>query len=548
MSIGRTGLHEREPVSSGFIPRSYSVDQPHPVIETRAVPEGRFGNALEVSRAPHASEFLWAFLTGALALVLVTPGVGFAQERTSSDALTSPTAPQAAPIGPPTPDEEPKQLLNWETGAGKSYVIPAVELIGYLLLLNQFDRHFTEPKNVYRTGTESFWKDLTDSKWVVDTDPFATNQFLHPYGGSIYYGLARSTGLSFWESFGYATAGSVLWELGGETGPPSINDQITTPIAGSFLGEPLFRMANLLLENDGGPPGFWRELGAAALSPPTGFNRLVFGNRFDAVFPSHDPAIFTRFQLGTSLNTVMRGPGIVARFRENEATADFLLAYGLPGKPGYSYTRPFDYFNFQFTASTANTFENILIRGLLVGAPYGVGDSYRGVWGLYGTYDYIAPQVFRVSNTALNLGTTAQWWLSQAVALQGTALGGVGYGAAGTIHGSGERDYHYGATPQALLELRLIFGDRAMVNVTGQEYYVSGVGSTESRGLETIARGTASFAVRVYDRHAIALKYVASQRDAQYHDLPDRHQSVGTVTLAYTFLGSTGFGAVEWRE
>jgi hypothetical protein len=144
---------------------------------------------------------------------------------------------------------------------------------------------------------------LTDSKWVIDEDPFGTNQFLHPYGGSIYYGLARSTGLSFWESFGYATAGSVLWELGGETGPPSINDQITTPIAGSFLGEPLFRMASLLLENDGGPPGFWRELGAAALSPPTGLNRLVFGNRFDAVFPSHKPAIFMRLQVGGTLTS-----------------------------------------------------------------------------------------------------------------------------------------------------------------------------------------------------------------------------------------------------
>jgi hypothetical protein len=53
--------------------------------------------------------------------------------------------------------------------------------------------------------------------------------------------------------------------------------------------------------------------------------------------------------------------------------------------------------------------------------------------------------------------------------------------------------------------------------------------------------------VRVYDRHAIALKYVASQRDAHYPDLPDRHQTVGTVTVAYTFLGSTGFSAVEWR-
>ena len=545
MSIGRTGLHEREPVSPGAIPWRYSMVRPHPVVKARAVPEGRFGNAPEVSRYQLTGEFLWALVTGALALALVTPGAGFAQERTSTDEITSPAPPQAAPIGPPA-HEWSKQRLNWETGAGRSYIIPAFEVTGYLLLLNQFDRHFVEPKDVYRTGTDSFWKNLTDSKWVIDEDPFGTNQFLHPYGGSIYYGLARSTGLNFWESFGYATAGSVLWELGGETGPPSINDQITTPIAGSFLGEPLFRMANLLLENDGGPPGFWRELGAAALSPPTGLNRLVFGNRFDAVFPSHDPAISMRFQLGAALNTRLTGPA-TSHFRQNEATADFQLAYGLPGKPGYSYARPFDYFNFQFTASTANTFENIIIRGLLVGAPYAAGDSYRGVWGLFGTYDYIAPQVFRVSNTALNLGTTAQWWLSRAVALQGTALGGVGYGAAGTIHGSGERDYHYGATPQALLELRLILGDRAMLNVTAQEYYVSGLGSTEDRGSENIARGTASFTVRVYDRHAIALKYIMSQRDAHYSDLPRTYQSVETLYLAYTFLGSTGFGAVEWR-
>jgi hypothetical protein len=332
-------------------------------------------------------------LTGAIALG--ASGAAFAQdEPTSAAGPESPALPQAAPIGPPSP-ERPKQFLNWETGAGKSYVIPAVELIGYLFLLNQYDRHFVEPEDIYRTGTKSFWKNLTDSKWVVDSDPFATNQFLHPYGGSIYYGLARSTGLNFWESFGYASAGSLLWELGGETGPPSINDQITTPIAGSFLGEPLFRMASLLLENDGRPPGFWRELGAAALSPPTGLNRLIFGNRFDAVFPSYAPAISTRFQLGAALNTHLTGPA-TSDFKQNAATADFQLAYGLPGKPGYSYTRPFDYFNFQFTASTANTFENIIIRGLLLGAPYAAGDSYRGVWGLFGSYDYISPQVFRV--------------------------------------------------------------------------------------------------------------------------------------------------------
>jgi hypothetical protein len=184
------------------------MDRLPPVVEAHAVPDSRFGKRPGVSRYQHAGKLLWALLTGAIALA--ASGAAFAQdEPTSAATPESPATPQAAPIGPPAP-EGPKQFLNWETGAGKSYVIPAVELIGYLFLLNQFDRHFVEPKDVYRTGTGSFWKNLTDSKWVIDEDPFGTNQFLHPYGGSIYYGLARSTGLSFWESFGYATAGSVL--------------------------------------------------------------------------------------------------------------------------------------------------------------------------------------------------------------------------------------------------------------------------------------------------------------------------------------------------
>jgi len=42
---------------------------------------------------------------------------------------------------------------------------------------------------------------------------------------------------------------------------------------------------------------------------------------------------------------------------------------------------------------------------LLLGRTYEIGADYRGVWGLYGSYDYIAPQSFRVSTTALSLGS-----------------------------------------------------------------------------------------------------------------------------------------------
>lgn len=444
--------------------------------------------------------------------------------------------------------------LSWETGTGKSYLIPALEIPMFLLLLNVYDR-LAYPnaveggKKVYETNLSTFRDHVFRGPWGIDQDTFSMNQFGHPYQGSIYHGFARSAGLNFWESLLYSNVGSFLWETGGETTHPSINDQFASGIGGAFFGEALFRMAGLVLEGDGSKPGFWRELGAAVLSPPTGFNRLAFGDRFKAVFPSHDPATFYRLRLGVSLNAHLNNFGGFGTGEKTEATADFSMAYGLPGKPGYRYKRPFDYFHFEFSSlgNAHNPFDNVMIRGLLVGKDYRVGNSYRGIWGLYGGYDYISPHIFRVSSTSISLGTTYQWWLSRTVALQGSVLGGIGYAAAGNVTQVGERDYHYGVAPQGLLGLRLIFGDKAMFDLTGRAYYLSGIGGGDPGGRETIERLNIGFTVRIYDRHALGIQYVGSTRDARYPDRANSHQTTGTVSLVYTLLGKPGFGAVEWR-
>ncbi|MEO6201705.1 MAG: DUF3943 domain-containing protein [Nitrospirales bacterium] len=443
-------------------------------------------------------------------------------------------------------DEVPPFSLTWETRPNRSYLIPALEIPFYAFLLNQFDRNFTEPQEEYRTTGHSIKENITDGKWGVDNDQFSVNQFLHPYGGTVYFGLARSANLNFWESSLATATGSLIWELGGERTRPSFNDQFTTTFGGIFLGEPLFRMANLLLESDEeGEPGFWRELAAGIISPPTAFNRFVFGNRFDAIYPSHKPATFMRLQVGGTLSSGVNN--VSSNVKTRGAIGDLTIRYGLPGKPGYSYSRPFDYFDFHFTAVSANAVESVNTHGLLIGNTYAASESTRGVWGLYGSYDYISPQVFRVSTSALSLGTTWQSWLSKDVAVQGTALGGAGYGAAGSIKRTGNRDYHYGFTPQALLALRLIMGDTAMIDFTGQEYYVSGLLSSESHGRENILRGNVSLTLRIIGRHGIALRYVASQRNASYSDVDYHNQTVGTLSLMYVLLGSSGFGAVEWR-
>jgi hypothetical protein len=181
-----------------------------------------------------------------------------------------------------------------------------------------------------------------------------------------------------------------------------------------------------------------------------------------------------------------------------------------------------------------------------VGTDYAAGKNLRGAWGLYGGYDYIAPQIFRVATTAAEVGTTLQWWLSDHVALQGTALAGVGYGSGGSIRGGGDRDYHIGVSPQALMASRLIMGDRAVIDLDLRDYYLRDVTSTG--GSENISRGVVGITLRVHKLHGITLRYTFSRRDARYRERMNTVQSVGALSLGYTYLGQEHFGTVDWRK
>src|SRR5205085_10917295 len=179
---------------------------------------------------------------------------------------------------------------------------------------------------------------------------------------------------------------------------------------------------------------------------------------------------------------------------------------------------------------------------------YDVGKNYRGIVGLYGSYDYIAPQTFRVASTAISLGTTAQYRINQLMQVLGTARLGLGYTAVGTVRSTADNDFHYGVTPQALASLRLIFGGRAAIDVTGREYYVSRVAAPDRGGHENIIRVDAALTVRVYKRHGISLKFLGNRRDAAYPDIGSVRQERNTVGFFYTLLGHDRFGAAEWNE
>jgi hypothetical protein len=421
----------------------------------------------------------------------------------------------------------------------KSYLLPIVEIVAMDAGINLAGRVVDDPAAFEVTGA-SIRRNLSRS-WVVDDDPFQVNQIGHPYQGAMYHDIARSNGLNYWQSMAYTFAGSAFWEIFGETTAPSRNDQITTGIGGSFLGEPLFRISRLLLERADRGPGLWRSLASVLVSPPTGINQLLVGDPAGSYKPDAIPFSDIRVQFGAT--AVTRGESDpLGEEPPNQPHLALSMDYGYPGN-NYRHERPFDYFRIESNVSSEGL-EQLSTRGLIAGADYGSG-SVDGVWGLYGHYDYFTPDDFRLSTTAFSLGTTLQASLSESLVLQTTGLLGAGYAAARDLGKNDGRDFHYGVAPQAVVNLRLIAGDRAALDLTAREYFISGLGGFGTGQRDLIFVGDASLGIRMFQKHALGLTYQLAGRSSEYLELPTESRSRSRVGVFYTFLGSGGFGAVR---
>ena len=127
------------------------------------------------------------------------------------------------------------------------------------IILNE-DFAAVNPHSIKRNLTHRWW-------W--DTDDFATNQFGHPYQGSLYFNAGRANGLDFFQSLALAGFGSLTWEEFGETDLPSMNDIITTPLCGAIFGEVFHR---LYIDADALCPAL-----AWIISPMDGLNNILTG-------------------------------------------------------------------------------------------------------------------------------------------------------------------------------------------------------------------------------------------------------------------------------
>ncbi|MGC3999304.1 MAG: DUF3943 domain-containing protein [Anaeromyxobacter sp.] len=426
----------------------------------------------------------------------------------------------------------------------RNYWLPVLEgPIAYNLAQTLVARTFSSTDTF--DSTWDTFVDALDGPWWYDQDKFTTNQFGHPYQGSVYHTAGRSLGLDFWESFLNAELGSFLWETGGGTEPPSVNDQIATPIAGSLLGEVLFRMAYRIVDVPGGA-GFWREAGAFAVSPATGVNRAMFQDRYRFQDLNQQPW-YGEGGAGVGFGGQSATGGVETSRSGGRLAVRGELVNGLPGG-AWTFRRPMDHFDARLSglidsnSTTQQMSANLTIRGLLLGTSYGRPEA-RGLWGMFGAYDFLTPGTFRVSSCNVTVGTVGQRPLGGGLTLQGTAYAGVGFGAGGSLPEAVERrDYHLGLQGVSLFEGKLFWAERYRLRLGARGYYISGKVSPGTDTFEGIAYASANLTARLAGPHALSAGWTGARRRAQYPDQPDVFSHASEWTVSYLYVNDPGLG------
>jgi hypothetical protein len=196
--------------------------------------------------------------------------------------------------------------------------------------------------------------------FTFDRDELQTNFFGHPVHGGLMFTSGRATGLSFWESAPYAVLGSVNWELFAERETPSANDLAMTTLAGIMLGEITYRLSSAILDDrSSGPMRLMRELGAAAISPMRGFDRMVTGRAWrDGPAGIRHPVDVA---VHAGVDRVRAGDGRTTEGHTPSALFAADVVYG-DLRPS-AFDVPFEPFEFFELYAAANLFNSVLQGG-----------------------------------------------------------------------------------------------------------------------------------------------------------------------------------------
>ncbi len=399
--------------------------------------------------------------------------------------------------------------------------VPVIESFAQNLLMGGFN--FATGSEFAKIGASTIAHNF-ERGWSTDADGFPTNMLGHPIQGTMYYNFARSSGYNYWVSLGVATIGSWQWEFFMENEPPAWNDQIMTAYGGSLIGETLYRISSLIVdESSVGAERFWRELGVGVINPARLFNRLISGrtSRVTNVYFYKKEHFLGEVAFGA--NNVADGTNIESKGNNSPVlTLDF--AYGRLFKS--SKIKPFDFFRFKAALNFKNQplFGQLSLYNIFAGNVIKYRNKSKFLYGVFGYFDYIDNNAYQVGATGAGLGIGFRSKFKRDFHFIGTLnLGAIFMGGANSEYArdndvdflDSARVYNMG--PGALVKaetiLRFSFGSLYIGYDLWWIHTWDG-----APGDELIGMLAPKLRVRVYQNWFVGLEYLLYHRVGKYSD------------------------------
>lgn len=282
--------------------------------------------------------------------------------------------------------------------------------------------------------------------FIWDSDSLSLGFFGHPYQGSSFFNVARSLGLTFWESVPYAAGGYLMWGFIFENDQPSYNDLIMTTLGGVFWGETFYRISSLILDDIArGGNTVLEEILAALVDPGRGANRLFQGE----TGRSQDENSKLREPLG---GTLAFGDRIVSQQfdlsnSQSGVGGDFGFFYGDVASPKSSSRDPFSLIVWDsgLRRAQGQTYYDIESFAFIAGKQTESSNGQQNLFGLFQDYEFLKNEIVNTAGTALTCGIVSLFPLGQGMSIKTSVQVGLQFGGSDNPYVHVEnRDFNYG--------------------------------------------------------------------------------------------------------
>lgn len=350
--------------------------------------------------------------TVAIAAATLLAGRARAEETAAAPAFHLFGPPPGTDATKESSTAKPKPKRRWALAIGE---LAALQVVPWV-----YSRYLQNEPYAYIS-----WKTVADNIRngldLSDPDKFTVDQLGHPIHGGLYFNTARTNGFSFWESIPFALVGAWTWQMGMERDAHSLNDFVTSSMGGPTIGEPMFRLSRMILDNEArGAERVFREIAGALVNPTSAVTRLVTGEMWKVEENPEDrfPSLFVVY-----LDGGYRHIGHKRLSDQDQGLFSFTIRYGDPFR-NPDEPKPFDAFELSGDISSPSSawLTRIEVRGLVVG--WGVGRSARAenLIGVLFEFDYFNSAPSQLGMQSFKVGLLSRFDLGKGTDLRTQAL------------------------------------------------------------------------------------------------------------------------------